>query len=291
VRVPQWIVVAVATVSLTTLAQTDPVLYTSIVEGRTDDIATYLDSGGSPDAELRIPNSDRRIHVLELAMRARNEQAALLLLQRGAGVADPTLHVEWAAELGFRDVVALLLDRYPAALLETRPASHPLIIAIANRHQGVAEFLLHRMTRIVGGAELQATLDEALMAAVGVSDRQNGDKAIVNDLLRAGASAANTSVLAGAILRCDADLVSTFLESGADPRKGYDVGRGSQTPVEYAVRCFERADVTAEAAKAVLTQLEKAGANPCLIWNRPELPPSMVGVLSECSSTPANSDR
>lgn len=288
-RALRWIVGAVATVSLTSLAQTDAVLYASIVEGRTDGVANYLDSGGSPDAELRIPNGDRRLHALELAIRARNEPAALLLLQRGAGVADPTLYLEWAAEVGFKDVAAFLLDRYPAALLETRSTSHPLIIAIANRHRDITALLLYRMNTI-GGAERQAILDEALVAAVGAYDPQNGDKAIIDDLLKAGASAANTPVLAGAILQCDADLVSTFLESGADPRRGYDAGRGSQTPVEYAVRCFERADVTAEAALAVLAQLEKAGADPCLLWNRPELPPSMVGVLRGCSSSSANSD-
>jgi hypothetical protein len=280
-RIERWVISVTGIMAFSARAQlADDVLYASIVGGETQAISAHLNMGGDPNAELSIPNVNEEISLLELSMRARNEQAAVLLLEAGAMVDDVGLLIEWAAEVGFSDVMRFLLDEDPGRLLAMRPDSHPLVIAIGYGHHDVASLLLDRMTGIIGGAERQEILNEALMAATATYGGDEGDELLVDDLLKAGASASTTLVLAGAVLQCDPGLISVFLAAGADPGKQYDAGRGGFAPIEYAVRCFERDDIASETAEAVLEELTDAGADLCLLANRSSMPPPLAAIVA-----------
>lgn len=279
-RTTRWDVCLALVIALQSHAQApSDTLYNSIVEGDAEAITLYLTAGGDPNTELTIPGANTKISLLELAMRSRNEHVALLLLQAGAATSEVGTLIEWAAEVGFADVMAHLLDQDPVRILMMRRESHPLVIAVAHRNRNIVSLLLEKMATIGGYAERQEILDEALIAATGTYD--GGVTAeLVDDLLKAGASASNTPVLAGAVLKCSPELISVFLAAGADARGQYDAGRGSFTPIEYAVRCFQRGDIPSHTAEAVVDQLIGAGADLCLLARRPSLP-ARLRVLVE----------
>jgi len=281
-RVGGWAIGLVSVLAFSARAQVvDEALYASLAQGDAEGIALYLNMGGDPNAQLQVPDTSAKMRLLELAMRSRNEGAALMLLQAGARTEDAGILIEWAAELGFADVMTFLLDQDPGRVLTMRRDSHPLIIAIGHGHWRIASLLLDRMAGVSGGAELQEILDQGLMTATATYDWNTGGRRLVDDLLKAGASASKTLVLAGAVLQCSPELISVFLAAGADPRRQYDAGRGNLTPVEYAVRCFERPEIAPEVSETVLNELTEAGADLCVLRSHPSLPPRLTEIVSK----------
>jgi hypothetical protein len=260
------------------LAQiTDPKLYASIVDGSVEELKTYLSAGGSPSTKINVPGSNSTIALLDLAVRSSKEDPALVLLNSGASPDNITEFVEVAAEKGFANVLTQVLDRNPAVVLQMRTANHPLFLAIAHGHYDAVSTLLDRM-KLLGGAEREAILNEALLVATNNFDAKSG-QAIVGDLLKAGADPVGTPALAVAVSTCAPNLVSTLLAAGADVKKRYDVGGGATSLAQYAVRCFDRAP---EAAEGVLEALVAAGADLCAVdWTDMGLTQSALAHRSE----------
>ena len=259
------------------LAQiTDPKLYASIVDGGVEELKTYLSAGGSPSTKINVPGSNSTIALLDLAVRSSKEDPALVLLNSGASPDNITEFVEVSAEKGFANVLTQVLDRNPSVVLQMRTANHPLFLAIAHGHYDAVSTLLDRM-KLLGNAEREAILNEALLVATNSFDAKSG-QTIVSDLLKAGADPVGTPALAVAVSTCAPNLVSTLLAAGADVKKRYDVG-GATSLAQYAVRCFDRAP---EAAEGVLEALVAAGADLCAVdWTDMGLTQSALAHRSE----------
>lgn len=238
----------------------DPKLYASIVNGGVEELTAYLNAGGSPAARIKVPHEDSSITLLELAIRGSKEDPALVLLVSGARPDNTTEFVEIAAEKGFADVLAYVLDEDPSLVHHMRTEHHPLFLAIAGGHYDAVSILLERM-KLLGNAEREEILNEALSVALNSFD-PGADPTVVYDLLDAGADPVTTIALALAVSRCEPSLVSTFLAAGADARKLYDLGGGPVSPAQYAARCFKGDQ---HVAIEVFSELKTAGADVCAV--------------------------
>jgi hypothetical protein len=280
------IVVCIAASSLAHGATVDDSLYISIAEKSTDELKRYLSEGGSPSAALQVPGAASSLPLLELALRSSNQEAAKLLLSAGAQPDSPNLALEIAAGNGLAGVVEALLDQDPTRVLRLRRENHPLVLAAGRGYKDVVSVLSSRMANIAGAADRQGIMDEASVAAISSYSPTNDGLSIIKALLSAGASASSTSVLAGALLACDPQLIETFLGAGGDPKRHYDLVQGGRLPVEYAMQCFSRTGVPITQAERVLGDLVSAGADLCpRELDQSEIPPaarSAVERLRTC---------
>jgi hypothetical protein len=235
----------------------DPKLYTSIVDGRVEELTAYLNAGGNPSATINVPDTSWNVELLDLAVRGSKEDPALVVLTAGARPLNPTEFVEIAAQKGFARVLAFVLDTDPSLVLHLRAEHHPLHLAAAGGHSDAVRILLAKL-QLLGYAERDEILREALYVAL--NGFESGEApAIVYDLLDAGV-VPDTRALALAASRCEPPLVAAFLTAGADPRRREDLGRGPQSVAQHAALCFTTDE---NAAYGIFGELRAAGADVC----------------------------
>ena len=236
-------------------------LYESIVDGRTDELLLAFDSGIGPNASLFVPNSDIAVYLLEIALGAENDAAALELLSAGASVpsvesrlGDYSL-LQYMARHGMTRSILYWIDRNPTAYYEDGGAS--FLSAIFFGHTWTAEALLSRLKMSLPPDELQRILDEALVRAVG----KKVEPTFIERLLAEGANPGSSPVLIAAVANCSPNAVDTFLRLGSNPNEVHE-----QTHVAtYALRCFSllgEEDARSSFAR-IIRSLFSAGSNVC----------------------------
>jgi hypothetical protein len=238
-------------------------LYADVSEKRSDELISGLNAGLSPDALLFVPQSDRSISLLELALRAANDDAAVELMQRGASTdleeeffGMPLLDV--AAQQGLTRSVSFLIEQDPTVLV--RSGGDPLRLAVGYGRTDTARVLLRQMLSVVPAEELQPVPDEALRIAV----FEEVEMEFLESLIQAGADPQATPELPAAIWiavrYCSPDQASFLLQRGVDPNPRHE-------DVHIAIPAFEcflsEGDDADADAREILQLLSNGGTDLC----------------------------
>lgn len=234
-------------------------LYRSITEGQTDQLILSLDSGASPDELLLLPDSDRVISLFELSIRAENDDAAVVLLERGV---EPRLEgqlgdrplLDIVAQQGLVRTLRVLMARNPA---EARAAwAEALLTALHYGRGDAARVLLETMSSEVPSDEVQSALNSGFLLAIGAQI----DGGTLQELLDAGADPETTFALVAATARCSVATVELMLAAGVDPNTTYE----GRHVAEVALACFD-SDEEADNRQALtlVKLLYDAGSDVC----------------------------
>lgn len=252
--------IAVTTIDESIAQVRNDELYASVLEGTAAKLISSFDTGMSPNEAIYVPGSSQTISLLELSVRAANDDATSELLRRGA---EPKLEgtlsgrplIDVLSQQGLTKSLRLLILREPSMLLASDTS--PLLLAIGYNRSETARALVEWMLSYLPTDRLQAALNEALVIA-GTAD---ADPDLVQDLLDAGADARGTDALIAAAAGCSASNVGLVLAEGADPNRRYE----SKHVAEYALDCFGEGNVAQDVREflALVRLLHDAGSDIC----------------------------
>ena len=209
-------------------------LTNDILGGGVNELQLSLAAGTRADSDVLLPGTDKAISLLELAVIAKNDRAAGLLLDVGAkidsleGRFGSASILEVFAQQGMLRALSAYIDQDTSVLYQSGTDS--LIAAIASGQTPAAELLLDRMSNVVPRDQLQASLDEALIFAARRNDSES-----TKLLLARGADTSSGLPLIAAVANCSPDSVRDLLPSyeGA-PLPSYE----NEQVAKYASRCF-----------------------------------------------------
>lgn len=254
----RWLYPLLAVIVLVGKAQgqtQDDELYMSIIDGRVGELISRLDGGMSPNAALRVPESDVAIGLFELAVRAKNDQAATVLLERGAEPrVDPAISTsvfDIVATQGLVGTLQVLIDRDLEGFLSNGAS------ALTHAGQGdAARVVLHRMVAETPSDQLQNALNEALQYAIVSS----ADLAFKRELVDLGANPETSYALVAAASTCSVEDVELMLGTKVDPNQRYH----GRHVAEAALACFDPSKgIDKMEAVALVSLLYRAGSDVC----------------------------
>lgn len=247
-------------------AQTrDDDLYNNIHAGRVSDVQLALSAGMDPNTKLVRPDNGMAESLLEVSLRAENDEAVFELLRHGADTElgpawEPYTLLEIVAALGLTRSLDALIQRNPALLVFTN--GDPLILAIEAARVEAVEVLLTNMLALTPDYDLYPILNQALRVAVS----SDAGSEVMDRLVLSGADPTESLALFVAVSRCSPANVEYVLSKGVDVNGRYEGKHISA----YALECFQdrgREDTKAIAA-SVVTLLASAGSDVCAIASR-----------------------
>jgi ankyrin repeat protein len=257
-------------------------VFSHIVEQCDEVIFTFLCVLGKLGVELKDGRYGRT--PLSWAAEMGNKALVKLLLEKGAQLDAKGINgqtpLSWAAEKGHEALVKLLLEEGAELEAKSSNGQTPLSWAVANGHEAVVKLLLKE------GAELEAESNNGQTPLSWAAE--NGHKVVVKVLLERGAELeakgiSSQTPLSLAVAKGQEAVVKLLLEEGADPEAKCSYG---WTPLFLAANRGHEAIVKLLLEEGIeLNSFSNNGQTP-LLWAARWGHVAMVKLLLENGADP-----
>jgi len=238
-------------------------LYDAIVRHDVETVAVEIQSGANISSGIYIPGSDESIDLIDLAIRADNAEAALLLLDRGAPISFTDTPASFgrliahAAEKDMPSVIERLLQVDTSVFANMDANGHPLVQTARDGSTHSFSVLIEAFDKNVPQSAVRNSVLQMALGAATLAPPQQAVP-ILRRLIDAGASSMGDPFLAGGAKACRPDLAGFFIEQGHDVNESFE-GRSA---ADYASDCLVEVE-SADSGLRTLMLLDENGAGVC----------------------------